>query len=38
MRCKICLRVAGHPSKKSKILQACGLCRKKLSTLRNFGV
>ena len=28
MRCKNCFRVVGHPSKKSKILQICGLCRR----------
>ena len=30
MRCKNCLRILGHPSEKSKILQICGECRKHL--------
>ena len=35
MRCKQCLRVLGHPSKKSKVLQICGECRKQTITFKN---
>ena len=35
MRCKNCFRVVGHPGKKSKILQICGVCRRHLTILQN---
>jgi len=28
MRCKTCLRTVRHPTKKTKVLQVCGYCRK----------
>tara|TARA_B100001765_G_C19328535_1_gene260672 strand:- start:33 stop:623 length:591 start_codon:yes stop_codon:yes gene_type:complete len=35
MRCKNCLRILGHPSKKSRVSQVCGECRKHLITVKN---
>ena len=28
MRCKTCLKTVRHPTKKTRVLQVCGYCRK----------
>ena len=28
MRCRACLRVVRHPTKKTRVLQVCGNCQK----------
>jgi len=28
MRCKACLKIVRHPTKKTRVLQVCGYCQK----------
>ena len=43
MRCKECLNIVKHPTKKTKMLQICGKCRDlktgiKYSTMSHFAI